>query len=121
MLNVFLIFSLYFCDVELDQILVQWDGAKIEREYEKNIQHLFEEQVERTPDARAIIYQGESISYRELNRQANLLAHYLRAKGVEPEVRVALMIERGIEMVVAIMGVLKAGGAYVPLDSNYPV
>ena len=81
---------------------------------------LFEEQVEKTPEAVAVVYEEESVSYGELNRRANRLAHHLRSLGVKPDDRVAICLERGVEMIVALLGVLKAGGAYVPLDPGYP-
>ncbi len=80
----------------------------------------FERQVERTPDAEALAWQDEILSYAQLNRRANLLAHRLRALGVRPDQLVGLHIERGVEMVVGIIGILKAGGAYLPLDPVYP-
>ena len=82
---------------------------------------LFEEQVERTPDAVAVVYEQTQVSYAELNARANRLAHYLRSLGVGPESRVALCLERSVEMVVSLLAVLKAGGAYVPLDPSYPL
>ena len=77
-------------------------------------------QVERTPEAVALVFENESLSYAELNTRANRLAHYLRELGVRPDVRVAICVERGFEMIIALMAVLKAGGAYVPLDPAYP-
>ncbi|MDX6694352.1 MAG: hypothetical protein QOF02_1955, partial [Blastocatellia bacterium] len=87
---------------------------------DKCFQELFEAQVEATPAALALVHGEQQLSYSELNERANRLAHYLRARGVGPEVRVGVSIERSIAMVVAVLGVLKAGGAYVPLDFNYP-
>jgi amino acid adenylation domain-containing protein len=87
---------------------------------ENALHELFEEQVEQEPEATAIVFEQQSISYGELNRQANRLAHYLRKIGVGPEVRVAMYLERSLEMVVGILGILKAGAAYVPLDLNQP-
>src|SRR4029077_16598303 len=81
---------------------------------------LFEEQAERNPQAVALVRQDSRLDYEELNRRANQVAHYLRRLGVGPEVRVALCMERSLEMVISILAVLKAGGAYVPLDPSYP-
>ena len=75
----------------------------------------------RTPDASRWSSRSEALSYAELNRRANQLAHYLRELGVRPDDRVAICVERGFEMIVALLAVLKAGGAYVPLDPAYPV
>ncbi|HLO52432.1 MAG TPA: AMP-binding protein, partial [Kamptonema sp.] len=85
------------------------------------IHQLFEFQVKRSPDAIAVIFEGQQLTYQELNSQANQLAHYLKTLGVGPEVLVAACVERSLEMVVGLLGILKAGGAYVPLDPNYPV
>ena len=81
---------------------------------------LFEEQARRRGEAIAVVYEGEQVSYGELNRRANQLGRYLRKQGVGPEVAVGLCVERSVEMVVGILGILKAGGAYVPLDPEYP-
>ena len=85
------------------------------------VHQMFEEQVKRKPEAAAIVFEGREVSYRELNRRANQLAHYLQRLHVGPEVRVALCLERSVEVVIALLGILKAGGAYVPLDPAYPV
>ena len=84
------------------------------------IQRLFEEQVERTPDRVALIFENQHLTYAQLNARANQVAHYLRARGVGPEVPVAICMERCLEMLVALLGILKAGGAYVPIDPAYP-
>ena len=84
------------------------------------VHQLFEAQVDKTPEALAVIFEKERLSYRDLNRRANQVAHYLRRLGVGPDVPVAICMERSIEMVVGLLGVLKAGGAYVPLDAAYP-
>jgi amino acid adenylation domain-containing protein len=84
------------------------------------INALFEEQAARTPDSVAVSFEEERMSYGELNRRANQLAHYLRKINVRPEVRVGLLMERSSEMIVGLLGILKAGGAYVPLDPAYP-
>jgi amino acid adenylation domain-containing protein/non-ribosomal peptide synthase protein (TIGR01720 family) len=84
------------------------------------LHELFEAQAGRTPDAVAVVFEDERLSYRELNQRADRFSNYLRRRGVERESRVALLMERSTEMVVALLGVLKAGGAYVPLDAEYP-
>src|SRR5262249_51130425 len=84
------------------------------------IHHLFERQVERTPDAIAVVYGDEQLSYAQLNSRANQLAHHLRSLGVGPEDLVGLFLERSLEMPIALLGIMKAGGAYVPLDPTYP-
>jgi non-ribosomal peptide synthetase component F len=81
---------------------------------------LFAAQVARTPDATAVVFEGRSLSYRELDGRANALAHHLRSRGVGPEVVVGLCLERSLEMVVGLIAILKAGGAYLPLDPAYP-
>ncbi|WP_223886538.1 AMP-binding protein, partial [Pseudomonas syringae] len=85
------------------------------------IQHLFEAQVRTQPDAIAVAFHGQRLSYADLNRQANRLAHHLIGLGISPDDRVAICVERGVEMVVGLLGVLKAGAAYMPLDPAYPV
>jgi amino acid adenylation domain-containing protein len=84
------------------------------------LHEFFEQQVARTPEAVAVIYDGRHLSYAELNARANQLAHYLRAQGVGPDVLVGVYVERSLEMVVGLLGILKAGGAYVPLDPAFP-
>jgi len=86
----------------------------------KCVHQLFEEQVEQTPNAVAVVVEHEQLTYRELNERANQLAHYLRSHGVTSEQFVGLYMERSLEMVVGLLGILKAGGAYVPLDPTYP-
>src|SRR5262249_48198958 len=87
---------------------------------EKLVHELFEEQVEKTPEAVAVAFEDAALSYGELNRRANQLAHYLRELGVGPDARVGICVERGLEMIVGLLAVLKAGGAYVPMDPAYP-
>src|SRR5690606_34629795 len=84
------------------------------------IHELFEEQARRTPDAVAAAYDGQKLSYAELDARANRLARYLSRHGVGPETRVGLCLERSLDMIVATLAILKAGGAYVPLDPEYP-
>jgi amino acid adenylation domain-containing protein len=102
------------------EVLSAWSQTKGEHAPEKCVHELFEEQVERTPDAIAVAYGEEQVSYAQLNRRANRLAHYLISLGVKPDGRVAICVERGLEMVIGILGILKAGAAYVPLDPSYP-
>src|SRR5258705_9245242 len=84
------------------------------------IHELFEKQVERTPDAVAVVFENHELTYRELNSRANQLGHYLQRLGVGPEVLVGICVERSLEMIVGILGILKARGAYLPLDPSYP-
>ena len=106
---------------ERDRVLYEWNDTKAEYPSDKCVHELFEEQVLKSPDAVAVVFEDRELSYSELNRRANQLAHYLRELGVKPDDRVAICVERGFEMIVGLMAVLKAGGAYVPLDPAYPV
>ena len=106
---------------ELHRILFEWNNTVTDFPSDKCLHEIFEEQVARTPQATALVFEGASLTYLELNRQSNRLAHYLRSLGVKPDVRVAICLERSLEMVVTLLAVLKAGGAYVPLDPGYPV
>ncbi|MEH2027052.1 amino acid adenylation domain-containing protein [Nostoc sp.] len=105
---------------EQRQLLVEWNDTQVEYPQDKCIHHLFEAQVERTPDAVAVVFENQQLTYHELNCQANQLAHYLRSLGVEADVLVGICVQRSLEMVVGLLGILKAGGAYVPLDPEYP-
>ncbi|MBI2230714.1 MAG: amino acid adenylation domain-containing protein, partial [Deltaproteobacteria bacterium] len=105
---------------ERHQLLVEWNDTKREYPKDKCIDELFEEQVERSPDAIALVYEDQQLTYRELNNRANRLAHYLQTLGVGPEVLVGICVERSLEMVIGLLGILKAGAAYVPLDSQFP-
>ncbi len=107
-------------DAERQQLLVEWNDNKTDYPRDLCIHQLFEAQVERAPDAIAVVFEHEQLTYGELNRRTNQLAHYLRALGVGPEVLVAVCLERSLEMVIGLLGILKAGGAYVPLDPAYP-
>lgn len=107
-------------EAEKHQLLVEWNDTKRDYPKDKCIHQLFEEQVERTPDAVAVVFEDQKVTYRELNASANQLAHYLQKLGVGPEVLVGICVERSIEMVVGLLGILKAGGAYLPLDPGYP-
>ncbi|AUX29427.1 MULTISPECIES: non-ribosomal peptide synthase/polyketide synthase [Sorangium] len=107
-------------EAEREQVLVAWNDTKAELPRERSIHDLFEAQVERTPDAVAVVFEGQQLSYRELSQRSCQLAHQLTSMGVGPEVLVALCVERSLDMVVGLLGILKAGGAYVPLDPTYP-
>ncbi len=107
-------------DEERRQLLVEWNDTRAEYPRDNAIHQLFEAQVERTPDAVAVVFEDQRLTYRELNQRANQVAHYLRRRGVAPEVLVGIMMERSPEMVVGLLAILKAGGAYVPLDPAYP-
>ncbi|MFL6284241.1 MAG: amino acid adenylation domain-containing protein [Pyrinomonadaceae bacterium] len=105
---------------ERRQLLYGWNDTAAEFERGKCLHELFEEQVGRTPSAPAVAFGEERLTYSELNERTNLLARRLRSLGVGPEVPVGLYFERGLGMLVALLGVLKAGGAYVPLDTSSP-
>ena len=105
---------------ERHQLLAEWNETKRDFPKDKCLHQLFEEQVERTPDGVALVFEDQHLTYRELNTRANQLAHYLRKLGVGPETLVGICMERSVEMVVGLLGILKAGGAYVPLDPEYP-
>lgn len=105
---------------EWQQIVVDWNDTAVDYPVDRCAHQLFEAQVERAPHAVAVVYAGAQLTYQELNRRANQLAHFLRRQGVGPEVLVGLCVERSLEMVVGLLGILKAGGAYVPLDPGYP-
>jgi microcystin synthetase protein McyA len=107
-------------DREQHRLLVEWNDTQADYAQDKCIHQLFAEQVERSPDAVAVVFENQQLTYRQLNEQANQLAHYLQAKGVKPEVLVGICVERSLEMVVGLLGILKAGGAYLPLDPAYP-
>jgi amino acid adenylation domain-containing protein len=102
------------------QILIDFNQTEAPYPQDKLIHELFEEQAARTPQAIAVVFEGEELSYIELNARANQLAHTLREWGIVPEARVAICVERSLAMVIGLLGILKAGGAYVPLDPVYP-
>jgi amino acid adenylation domain-containing protein len=105
---------------EQRQLVYGFNATRADFPAECGIHELFEAQVERTPEATALVFEDTSLTYAELNARANRLAHHLIALGVHPESRVAIALPRGIDMVVAVLATLKAGGAYVPLDTDYP-
>ena len=105
---------------ERRQILFEWNATACDVP-QVTLPALFEAQVERSPEAIALVFEESTLSYAELNAQANRLAHLLIGRGVGPENLVALALPRSIEMVVGLLGILKAGAAYLPLDPDYPV
>ena len=105
---------------EKHQLLVESNDSPTEYPKDHCIHELFESQVEKSPDAIAVVFEEQQLTYRELNNRANQLAHCLRKLGVGPEVLVAICLERSLEMIVGILAILKAGGAYLPLDPSYP-
>jgi amino acid adenylation domain-containing protein len=107
-------------EAERHQLLLEWNNTESSHALERCVNHLFEEQVRRTPDAAAVAFEEEELTYRELNARANQLAHYLKRLAAGPGLLVAILMERSIDMLVALLGVLKAGGACLPLDPSYP-
>ena len=108
-------------EAEREQLVVDWNQTWRGYPHNQRAHEWFEAQARRAPDAVAAVCDGQELSYGELNRRANRLGRYLRDLGVGPEVLVALCLERGLEMVVGVLGALKAAGAYVPLDPGYPI
>ncbi|WP_035338796.1 AMP-binding protein, partial [Dickeya sp. DW 0440] len=107
-------------DAERRQVLHDFNDTAADFPADLCIHELFEQQATRQPDAVAVVFDNESLSYGELNEQANQLAHWLTEQGVRPDSRVAIALERSVDLVVALLATLKAGGAYVPLDPGYP-
>ena len=105
---------------ERRRLLVDLNATRSEYSANSCIHHLFESQAEKTPDAAAVVYDGETLSYGRLNERANQLAHELRRLGVRPDVLVAVCLDRSPGMIVSLLATLKAGGAYLPLDPSYP-
>ncbi|MEX3625580.1 amino acid adenylation domain-containing protein, partial [Viridibacillus arvi] len=105
---------------ERQQLLIEFNDTQLEFHNDKTIHQLFEEQVEKTPNHTAVVYDSEKMTYLELNERANALASTLRQKGIAQDHIVGIMLERSLEMIIGIIGILKAGGAYVPIDPKYP-
>ena len=106
---------------EQKQLLVDWNQTQADYPQDSCIYQLFETQVERNPDAVAVVFENQQLTYTELNCLANRLAHYLQTLGVGPEVLVGISVERSLDMIVGLLAILKAGGAYLPLDPDYPI
>ncbi len=107
-------------DEERQKLLVAFNATAVDYNLDQTLHSMFEAQVERTPDAVAVVADDRHLTYQALNEQANRLAHHLRERGVQPDARVGICLERGLDMVVGLFAILKAGGGYVPLDPAYP-
>jgi len=107
-------------ETERYQLLVKWNGTQTDFSKTSCIHELIETQVQKNPDAVAVIHENKKINYRRINQRANQLAHHLRILGVGPNVAVGICTERSRDMIVALLATLKAGGVYVPLDPEYP-
>jgi amino acid adenylation domain-containing protein len=105
---------------ERDRLLGAWSRSAAVPSPPETVHALFEQQARRTPDAVALTCRGERLSYAALDARANRLAHHLRALGAGPDARVGVLLERGVDLVVTLLGILKAGAAYLPLDPDYP-
>ncbi len=106
-------------EMERQRLVMEWNATDTDYPQDQCVPQLVEEQVRRTPEATALVFEDKSLSYWELNARANQLAHYLIQLGIKPDDRVAIAVERSLEMVVGLLAILKAGGAYVPLDPAY--
>ncbi|WP_221933408.1 non-ribosomal peptide synthetase [Flavobacterium sp. ZT3R18] len=111
----------YLTEAEKSQLLFEFNDTKVDYPTDKTMVDLFEEQAERTPDNVAVVFEGKSLTYRELNEKSNQFAHYLRENyNIKPNERIGIKIDRSELMIIVILGILKSGGAYVPIDVNYP-
>lgn len=106
-------------DTQRREMVFQWNAVHREYPHDVFVLDLFEQQASQTPEATALVYEDKSLTYRELNERSNQLARYLKKRGVGPEIRVAISVERSLDMIVGVLGIMKAGGAYVPLDAMY--
>ena len=109
----------FLTELESNRLLIEWNDTAHDYPQAKCVHELFEQQVERRPDAVALIFENERLTYSQLNRRANQLAHHLMSLGVGPDVCVGIAMERSLEIVIGILAIMKAGGAYVPLDPAY--
>ncbi|MEE7624536.1 amino acid adenylation domain-containing protein, partial [Methylobacter sp. Wu8] len=110
----------FLTGAEQQKLLGDWNATEAAYPKDRYIHQLIEAQAEATPDAPAVAFEGQTLTYAELNGKANRLAHYLLKQGVGPDVLVGIYVERSLEMVIGLLGILKAGGAYLPLDPSYP-
>jgi amino acid adenylation domain-containing protein len=107
-------------EVEQDRVLRGLNDTQIDYGPEECVHTMFEQQVAQTPDAIALVFEGQTLTYAQLNERANQVAHYLLRAGVGPDVRVGICMDRSLEMLIAVYGVLKTGGVYVPIDPYHP-
>ncbi|AVH69220.1 non-ribosomal peptide synthetase [Nostoc sp. 'Lobaria pulmonaria (5183) cyanobiont'] len=112
---------LLLTEAEQHRLLLGWNDTQSLYPRDLCFHELFEAQVERSPDAVAVVFKDEQLTYRELNQRANQLSHHLQKLGVKPEVLVGICVERSLSMVIGVLAILKAGGAYIPLDPTYPL
>jgi amino acid adenylation domain-containing protein len=105
---------------EQHQLLVSWNNTRTGDVRDRCVHQLIEKQVSQTPEAIAVSFEYEQVTYWKINERANQLAHYLQSAGVKSEIRVGICMERSIDLVIGLLGIWKAGGAYVPLDPTYP-
>jgi amino acid adenylation domain-containing protein len=108
------------CEAERQEVLFEFNDTNKQYPSDRLVFQLFEQQVDQTPEAVALVFEEQRLTYRELNERANQLAHYLRSRGVSPEVLVGLCVERSAEIIIGLLGILKAGGAYIPLEPALP-
>ncbi|WP_146052915.1 AMP-binding protein, partial [Aquimarina sp. I32.4] len=107
--------------VEEKELIHDFNDTAVDYPFDRTIIDLFEEQVIKTPESIAIVFEEKELSYRKLNEESNKLAHYLHGLGVTRDVLVGVCIDRSIEMIIGVLGILKSGGAYVPIDPEYPL
>ena len=105
---------------EKNKILYEFNATEMDYPKDKTISQLFEEQVEKTPNKIAIVFENKKLTYKELNEKANQLANYLRKSGIKPNDIVGIMLPRSLELLISIIGVLKSGACYIPIDPTYP-
>ena len=105
---------------EKNKILYEFNATEMDYPKDKTISQLFEEQVEKTPNKIAIVFENKKLTYKELNEKANQLANYLRRSGIKPNDIVGIMLPRSLELLISIIGVLKSGACYIPIDPTYP-
>jgi len=110
----------YMDDAEQQKVIYGWNETSVDYPHDHCVHQLFQAQVRSIPDAIAVSFQGQLLSYQEVNARSNQLAHYLSKLGIRPEMRVGICVERSLEMIIGILGIMKAGAVYVPLETNLP-